>query len=113
MAESSTGNYDFPMVKPRLKHSDVEALRRGRGFSYGEISGAKTSVHDVKSAGLPIDRMRRSVHDFNVKALRELLGKSGKETAARMAKGRAGAKTSVGMSKGTKEKKKGKAKKGK
>jgi hypothetical protein len=75
MEQQNIDSDEFPLVKPRLRYADAESLRRGRGFSYGEISGAKTSVQDLRMAGLPIDRMRRSVHDFNVKALKELLGK--------------------------------------
>nr|MDO8100434.1 hypothetical protein [Candidatus Njordarchaeota archaeon] len=106
MKQSSSGSDMFPMVKPRLRYPDVEALRRGRGFSYGEISGAAVSVHDVKMAGLPMDRMRRSAHDFNVKALRELLGKTGRETGAQRSKARGGAKVSAGKRQERAEKKK-------
>jgi large subunit ribosomal protein L13e len=101
------------MVKPRLKYPDVEALRRGRGFSYGEISGVGASVQDVKGEGLPIDRMRRSVHDFNVRALRELLGKSGKEKPTRKAKPKAAAKTPAAKKQEKAEEKKGEKKKNK
>jgi hypothetical protein len=92
MAQDSIDNDRFPLVKPPSKQSDVETFRRGRGFSYGEISKAAASVQDVTRAGLPVDRLRRSVHDFNVNALKELLGKPTKRVTAKQGKAKAGKK---------------------
>jgi hypothetical protein len=92
MAQFNADNDEFPLVKPRLRYADAESLRRGRGFSHGEISGAKASTQDVRMAGLPIDPMRRSTHDFNVKALKDLLGKSTGGVATPKKEGRAGKK---------------------
>ena len=111
MNESNGESVMFPMVKPRLRHPGVETLRRGRGFSHGEISGAAASVHEVKMAGLPIDNMRRSVHDFNVKALRELLGKTDRGTAAPRSKVKTRAKTPAGKREKRAEDRKSKAEK--
>ncbi|WXG45284.1 MAG: hypothetical protein WED05_00910 [Candidatus Atabeyarchaeum deiterrae] len=82
MSQDNNNANRIPLVKPRSTSLKVGVLRRGRGFSYGEIGEARVSVHDVKSADLPIDRMRRSIHDFNVKALREQGFKTVKEGAA-------------------------------
>jgi len=81
MSHDNNNANRIPLVKPRFTSLKAHVLRRGRGFSYGEIREARVSVHDVKSAELPIDRMRRSVHDFNVKALRELGFRTVKEGA--------------------------------
>jgi len=95
----------FPLVKPRLRYADADTLRRGKGFSYGEISGAAASVQDVKIAGLRIDHMRRSVHDFNVKALKELLRKPSRVAGTQKSKTKAGKKQEKPQKKKSKESK--------
>lgn len=49
-------------------------LRRGKGFSIGEIREAKLSLHDVKTIGVPIDKRRSSSHSHNIQILKEQYG---------------------------------------
>jgi ribosomal protein L13E len=72
-AEESNPNR-FPLVKPRLTIPEANTFRQGRGFSCGEIEKAGASIDDLKTAHLRIDRLRRSVHEVNVKSLKEILG---------------------------------------
>jgi len=70
-----------PLVKkPRLvKDRGVElGLRPGRGFSIKELDEAGLTVEEAKRLGIPIDRRRRSKHEWNVKILKEFLSKYGK-----------------------------------
>ena len=47
--------------------------RRGKGFSYGEIWAAGTTVAHAKSRTIPVDRRRRSIHLANVDTIRRSL----------------------------------------
>ncbi|RLG74473.1 MAG: 50S ribosomal protein L13e [Thermoprotei archaeon] len=63
-----------PIVKkPRLlKFAGVDpGTRVGRGFSLGELREAGISEELAHDLGIPIDKRRRSVHEWNVQALRE------------------------------------------
>jgi hypothetical protein len=111
MTENSSDGEMFPMVRPRLRYTDAETLRRGRGFSYGEVSGSGASVQEMKMAGLPIDHLRRSVHDFNVKALQEILGKTGRGAATTRSKVKTRARSAEGKRQERAEKKRPKAEK--
>jgi len=65
-----------PLVKrPRLlSRRGVNAgFRAGRGFSVGELKSVGLSVKDARKLGLRVDLRRRSVHEENVKLLREYL----------------------------------------
>ncbi len=65
-----------PLVKkPRLLiHGGVDqGVRRGRGFSVGELKAVGLTVRDAKRLGIPVDKRRRSVHEWNIENLREYL----------------------------------------
>ena len=47
-------------------------LRDGKGFSLGEIKAAGHTIRALKTLGIKIDYLRRTVHDFNVKQLKEI-----------------------------------------
>lgn len=56
---------EAPIVFRRLK------LRGGRGFSLGEIKEAGLNVGKVRLLGMPVDTRRDTVHEENVKTLKE------------------------------------------
>ena len=65
-----------PLVKePRLiKDRGVSVgLREGRGFSLGELKAVGLTAREGKRLGVPIDRRRRSTHEWNIKVLQEYL----------------------------------------
>jgi ribosomal protein L13E len=97
------------LVKPRLTVPVESPSRKGRGFSYGEIEESGASVDEAKSADLRIDRMRRSVHEVNVKSLQTILGTTGKGRSAQRTKRREKAKL-TGKGERTSGKKEGKSK---
>ncbi len=47
--------------------------RIGRGFSIGELKQAGISIRDARLKGIPIDRRRKTVHQWNVEALKKLV----------------------------------------
>jgi len=47
--------------------------RLGKGFSLGELKEVKLSPKQALKLGIPIDTRRRTVHEDNVKALKEFL----------------------------------------
>ncbi len=47
--------------------------RIGRGFSLGELKDAGISIQEARLRGIPIDRRRKSVHQWNVEALKKLV----------------------------------------
>ncbi len=49
-------------------------LRKGKGFSLGELEQAGVTPEQARRLGIPVDRRRKSVHGENVEALRVLLG---------------------------------------
>ncbi|NOZ76974.1 MAG: hypothetical protein GXO65_04715 [Euryarchaeota archaeon] len=49
-----------------------ESARPGRGFSIGELTQAGLTRRQVKALALRVDRRRRSVHQVNVDALKEM-----------------------------------------
>ncbi len=65
-----------PIVKrPRLlKHAGVDqGTRVGRGFSLGEIREAGLTEKLARELNIPIDKRRRSIHPWNVEALKKFL----------------------------------------
>jgi len=63
--------------KPRLrKLGPIDpGLRPGRGFSIGELKQVGLTPKMAMQLGLYVDRRRKSVHPWNVEALREYLEK--------------------------------------
>jgi large subunit ribosomal protein L13e len=47
--------------------------RKGRGFSRGELKKASVSVGQALRVGLPVDVRRRTVHEENVRVVRQRL----------------------------------------
>jgi len=65
-----------PIVKtPKIISRGVIApkVRKGRGFSVGELKEAGLSVTEARKLGLYVDERRRSVHPENVEALKKFL----------------------------------------
>jgi len=70
-----------PIVKKTVLrvHGGVDqGLRVGKGFSIGELKAAGLNLEEAKILGLWIDKRRRSVHEWNVKVLKEYLESLGK-----------------------------------
>jgi large subunit ribosomal protein L13e len=63
--------------KPRLvKLGPVDpGVRKGRGFSLGELKAVGLDAKKARKLGLYVDTRRKSTHEWNVKALREYLEK--------------------------------------
>ncbi len=61
--------------KPRLrKLGYVEVgLRKGRGFSIGELREAGLTPEKARRLGLYVDKRRKTVHPWNVEALKKFL----------------------------------------
>jgi ribosomal protein L13E len=91
-AEDSNPNR-LPLVRPKLTTPERDTFRQGRGFSRGEIEKAGASVDDLKTAHLRMDRLRRSVHEVNIKSLKELLGTPAGGKSAQRGKPKEKAKT--------------------
>ncbi|ABN69275.1 50S ribosomal protein L13e [Staphylothermus marinus F1] len=69
-----------PIVrKPMLrKHGGLSpGLRVGRGFSKKELEAVGLDLKTAKKLGLRIDKRRRTIHEWNVQALRDYLTKIG------------------------------------
>ncbi len=49
--------------------------RLGRGFSLGELKEAGISLTEAKRMGIPVDRRRKTVHAWNIEALKKLIPK--------------------------------------
>lgn len=67
-----------PLVKkPILRiHGGIDqGLRIGRGFSKGELEAVGLDSKKALKLGIRIDKRRRSVHEWNIKTLREYLEK--------------------------------------
>ena len=60
-----------PLVKRRLRLK--EKTREGRGYSLEELRAVGLDLYKAKSKKIPIDKFRKSVHDFNIERLKKLL----------------------------------------
>jgi len=63
--------------KPRLrKLGPVDpGTRKGRGFSLGELREAGLTPEKARKLGIYVDKRRKTVHPWNVEALRDYLKK--------------------------------------
>lgn len=59
------------MIEPkvRITYQKKNVKRRGRGFSRKELNASGLNIDDALWIGLPVDMMRKSLHDENVEAL--------------------------------------------
>jgi large subunit ribosomal protein L13e len=67
-----------PIVKkPHLvKLGPIDTgVRKGRGFSLGEITKAGLTLSQARKLGIYVDKRRKTVHEWNVKVLKEYLDK--------------------------------------
>jgi large subunit ribosomal protein L13e len=60
-----------PVVVTRVKNKIK--LREGRGFSKLELKEVGLTLSLAKKLGLRIDKRRKTIHEENVKALKEFL----------------------------------------
>ena len=63
--------------KPRLiKYGGADPGKRiGRGFSKGELEAIGLTFKEALKLGIPIDRRRRTTHEWNIEILKEYLEK--------------------------------------
>ncbi len=63
--------------KPRLiKYGGADpGTRVGRGFSKGELEAVGLDFKKALKLGIPIDKRRRTVHEWNIKILKDYLEK--------------------------------------
>jgi len=63
--------------KPRLrKLGPVDpGTRKGRGFSLGELREAGLTPEKARKLGIYVDKRRKTVHPWNVEALKDYLKK--------------------------------------
>jgi len=60
-----------PMASVKSPARDAH-LRDGKGFSLAEIKAAGHNIRTLKTLGIKIDYLRRTIHDFNIKQLKEI-----------------------------------------
>lgn len=63
--------------KPKLrKLGPIDpGLREGRGFSIGELKAVGLTPERARKLGLYVDKRRKTIHEWNVDALRKFLNK--------------------------------------
>ncbi len=54
-------------------------LRRGRGFSKGELEAVGLDFKRALKMGIPIDKRRKTVHEWNIETLKKWLEERKKE----------------------------------
>lgn len=60
-----------PLVQTSTRRDKRKKI--GRGFSLGELKESGISITEAKRKGIPVDRRRKTVHPWNVEALKKLL----------------------------------------
>jgi len=63
------------MIEPKVHiiYKNQSKIRRGRGFSRGELEAAGLSVKETLWMGLPVDTLRQSVREDNIESLRMIM----------------------------------------
>jgi len=63
--------------KPRLiKYGGADPGKRiGRGFSKGELEAVGLTFKEALKLGIPIDKRRRTIHEWNIEILKGYLEK--------------------------------------
>lgn len=51
-------------------------VRKGKGFSRGELKAVNLSVKEARKLGIPVDERRSTIHDENVKTLKTFLAET-------------------------------------
>ncbi len=62
----------MPRAKVLTSTRRDKRMRPGRGFSLGELKEAGLSLRDAKKLGIYVDRRRKTVHPWNVEALKKV-----------------------------------------
>ena len=67
--------------KPRLvKMGPIDSgTRKGRGFSLRELKEAGLDPKKARKLGIRVDKRRKSVHSWNVEALKKYIQQLGKD----------------------------------
>ena len=65
------------VLKPVLRiHGGLDqGTRIGRGFSRGELKAVGLDIKTALKLGIPVDKRRRSIHQWNIDALKQYLEK--------------------------------------
>ncbi|RZN47128.1 hypothetical protein EF808_04850 [archaeon] len=63
------------MIEPKVHiiYKNQSKIRRGRGFSRGELEATGLSVKETLWMGLPVDTLRQSVREENIESLRMIM----------------------------------------
>ena len=67
--EALKEGHRFPLV---IGQGRFKSLRKGKGFSIGEIKEAGLTLGEVKRLGIYVDERRKTVHPENVEVLKDL-----------------------------------------
>ncbi len=70
------------VLTPILRKDAGKTPRRraGRGFSKGELEAVGLDFKKALKMGIPIDKRRKTVHEWNIKTLKEWLERRKVET---------------------------------
>ena len=66
----------YPLVLTPILRKDAGTkprLRRGRGFSKGELEAVGLDFKKALKMGIPIDKRRKTVHEWNIEILKKYL----------------------------------------
>jgi large subunit ribosomal protein L13e len=64
---ASKFHHQYPLVLGRGK-----VLRKGKGFSLGELKEAGIGLEEARRLGVHVDRRRDTIHQENIEVLRDL-----------------------------------------
>jgi large subunit ribosomal protein L13e len=63
-------SHRFPVV---LGYGKFKSLRKGRGFSLGEIKKVGLTLGEAERLGIYVDKRRKTIHQENIEVLRDLV----------------------------------------